>query len=133
MQEPNGISAVFIHPSFGKRLEANKYFSQIFIFSLAQRYLHVRGKLLTPAGRIMTVELGAPPKAVARRKSYTELTEKIVQADGEWLRLSPDEVGGESFTDKQSRIGAVTHSRGLQVQTPAQAGAHYVRLLKEQV
>lgn len=80
----------------------------------------------------MTVELAAPPKSIDRR-SYKKIIAEAVAADGEWLRLSLDEVApGQSIAVKQSRIWQAAQTRGLKVQTTVQEGAIFIRLRKEQ-
>jgi len=78
----------------------------------------------------VTVELSAPPKVVDRRK-YKKIIERVVAANGEWLRVSLDEVApGCPLAVKQSRLWQAAQGRGFKVQTTAQDGAIYLRLLK---
>jgi len=80
----------------------------------------------------MSIEIAAPPKIVERR-SYKEIMKRLIEADGEWLRLGLDDVApGATNIVKQSRLWQAADSRGLKVQTTVQEGALYVHLLKEQ-
>ncbi len=79
----------------------------------------------------MTVKLAAPPRVRARRR-YGKLVAQIVAADGEWVRLTPDEVAPENEPGvKQGRIRQAAKLRGYLVQTTFQEGALFVRLQKE--
>lgn len=79
----------------------------------------------------MTVELATPPKIVERR-SYRKLMDKVVAADGAWLRLSPDEVApGAPLPHKQGRLWQAAKTRKVKVQTTVQDGELYVRLAME--
>jgi hypothetical protein len=79
----------------------------------------------------MTVELAAPPKVTERRR-YGKIIEKIVAANGEWVRLTQDEVAPNMEPGvKQSRLWQAAKLRGHLVQTTFQAEALYVRLQKE--
>lgn len=80
----------------------------------------------------MTIELAAPPKSIDRR-SYKKIVAEVVAADGEWLRISLDEIApGQSIAVKQTRIWQAAKTRALKVQTTVQEGAIFVRLRKEQ-
>lgn len=80
----------------------------------------------------MTVELSAPPKSKERRK-YKSIIDQVVAADGEWLRITHDEIApGSSVAAKQTRIWQAASIRGVKIQTTAQEGAIFIRLQKEQ-
>jgi hypothetical protein len=78
----------------------------------------------------MSVELKTPPKVIEQR-SYKKLVRRIIEADGEWLCLSLDEIApGQSVPAKQTRISQAASARGIKVQTTYQGGSIYVRLVK---
>lgn len=80
----------------------------------------------------MSVELKAPPKIIEQR-SYKKLVQRIIEAGGEWLCLSLNEVApGRSLAAKQTRLWQLGAARGLRFQTTHQEGSIYVRLVKGQ-
>lgn len=77
----------------------------------------------------MAIEQIAPPKSI-ERFSYKEIMQKVIEADGEWLRLTLDEISGTKAVVKQTRIWQAAATRGVKVQTTVQEGFFYVRLKK---
>jgi hypothetical protein len=77
----------------------------------------------------MSIELVAPPKDI-ERFSYKEIMQKVVEADGQWVRVSLDEIAGDTNMIKQTRIWQGAYSRRLKIQTTVQEGFFYVRLRK---
>ena len=77
----------------------------------------------------MSIELVAPPKDI-ERFSYKEIMQKVVEVDGEWVRVSLDEIAGSTNMIQQTRIWQAATSRKIKVQTTVQEGFFYVRLRK---
>jgi hypothetical protein len=77
----------------------------------------------------MTIELAAPPRVVDPC-SYKEIMRRVVEANGEWLRLTFDEVTpSQPPAVKRTRLWQAADARGLKVQVTIQEGSIYVRLL----
>jgi len=76
----------------------------------------------------MTIELAAPPRPV-KRHSYKKLMDKVIEADGLWLRISPDELTPDAH--RQGALWQAARTRKIKVQTTIQEGMIYVRLVKE--
>lgn len=80
----------------------------------------------------MTMEIAAPP-TVGDRRRYKAIMQQVVEADGDWLRISLDEIApGWSVKVKQCRWQAA-RTRGVEVQNTAQECAISVHLLKEEL
>jgi hypothetical protein len=78
----------------------------------------------------MTIEIAVPPKTVDRR-TYKRIIEKVVEADGQWLRVTLDEVAPDCPVHvKQSRLWQAASTRGFKIQTTVQEGAIFIRLRK---
>jgi len=77
----------------------------------------------------MPIELAAPPKDI-ERFSYKEIMEKVIEANGQWVRVSLDEIAGDTPMIKQTCIWQAATSRKLKVQTTIQESFFYVRLKK---
>jgi len=68
----------------------------------------------------MPIEISAPPRPVDRC-SYREIMERVVEADGLWLKVSLDEVApNQPFAVKQTRLWQAAATRGIKVQTTIQ-------------
>ncbi len=63
-----------------------------------------------------------------RRRSYKKLLEAVITANGEWVRVSLDEISGSNNTTKRSVVLQVGYQRGLDFQTSIVDGFIYVRM-----
>ena len=77
----------------------------------------------------MTVEIAAPPRDP---RTYKKLIEKVIEANGEWVRVTFDEVApGRAKTVKKARLWQAAKACGVKIKTTCQNEAIYVRLRKE--
>jgi hypothetical protein len=78
----------------------------------------------------MTIQSTNIPAPVERpRYHYAAIIANIQNAQGGWVTIPLDDIGGMSPQLKQSRISVAARQRGLRVQTTIQNGLLYARLL----
>lgn len=62
------------------------------------------------------------------RRTYKQLVAAVVDANGEWIRVSLDDIGGTSNTMKRSVVHQAAYNRRLDFQTSIVDGSIYVRI-----
>ena len=77
----------------------------------------------------MTNEHSLSPRS-ARRK-YKHLVSAVVEANGEWVQVPLDEIGGSTNTTKCSLVHQAAYGRGLSFKTTIVDGFMYVKLRNE--
>ncbi len=61
---------------------------------------------------------------------YEDLTDRIVAAQGEFVGISPDDLGGDHITAKQTTLLRAARKRGLRITTTCRRkGMIFARLL----
>jgi hypothetical protein len=78
----------------------------------------------------MPLEYTAPPIERSHSQGsprYTELIDALINADGGWVSLPLDEVGGDDLKDKQRSIHTAARARKFRVQTTVQGERIYAR------